>query len=85
VGSAALDLVDVAAGRFEAFWEQRLHAWDIAAGMLLVREAGGLVTDFSGRDLGIEHGEVLAGNSAIHGWLLRILRESRGSTPMIEG
>ncbi|MFI5209885.1 MAG: inositol monophosphatase family protein, partial [Gemmatimonadales bacterium] len=68
-GSAALDLVDVAAGRFEGFWEQQLSAWDIAAGTLLVREAGGLVTDYSGRDLGIEHGEVLAGNPAIHAWL----------------
>jgi len=68
-GSAALDLVDVAAGRFEGFWEQQLSAWDIAAGTLLVREAGGLVTDYSGRDLGIEHGEVLAGNPAMHAWL----------------
>jgi len=68
-GSAALDLVDVAAGRFEGFWEQHLSAWDIAAGTLLVREAGGLVTDYSGRDLGVEHGEVLAGNPAIHSWL----------------
>jgi myo-inositol-1(or 4)-monophosphatase len=68
-GSAALDLVDVAAGRFEGFWEQRLSAWDIAAGTLLVREAGGVVTDYEGRDLGIEHGEVVAGNRAIHAWL----------------
>ena len=47
-GSAALDLADVAAGRFDGFWEQHLSAWDIAAGMLLVREAGGVVTDFCG-------------------------------------
>jgi myo-inositol-1(or 4)-monophosphatase len=73
-GSAAIDLADVAAGRFDGFWEQRLSAWDIAAGMLLVREAGGRVTDASPRDLAIEHGEVVAGNPAIHRWLLMTLR-----------
>jgi myo-inositol-1(or 4)-monophosphatase len=72
-GAAALDLADVAAGRFEGFWELRLSAWDIAAGMLLIREAGGRVTDFSGRNLGIEHGGVVAGNPAIHDWLLKTL------------
>jgi len=72
-GSAAIDLADVAAGRFEGFWEQRLSAWDIAAGTLLVREAGGLVTDFAGRALGIEHAPVVAGNPAIHRWLLETL------------
>ncbi|MFZ5624781.1 MAG: inositol monophosphatase family protein, partial [Gemmatimonadota bacterium] len=69
-GSAALDLAHVAAGHFEGFWEQRLSAWDIAAGTLLVREAGGVVTDLAGRDLGVEHGPVVAGNPAIHAWLL---------------
>jgi myo-inositol-1(or 4)-monophosphatase len=72
-GAAAIDLADVAAGRFEGFWEQRLSAWDIAAGMLLIREAGGAVTDFSGRDIGIEHSSVIAGNPVIHDWLLRTL------------
>jgi myo-inositol-1(or 4)-monophosphatase len=72
-GSAALDLADVAAGRFEGFWEQYLSAWDIAAGILLVREAGGRVTDLSGRDLGVEHSELVAGNPAIHAWLLEVL------------
>lgn len=71
-GSAALDLVDVAAGRFEGFWEQRLSAWDIAAGALLIREAGGLVTDLKGRHVGIEHTSVVAGNPVIHAWLLEI-------------
>jgi myo-inositol-1(or 4)-monophosphatase len=82
-GSAAIDLADVAAGRFEGFWEQRLSAWDIAAGILLVREAGGLITDLSGRDLGVEHAEVVAGNPAIHAWLLQVLHgptPSRGSS-----
>jgi myo-inositol-1(or 4)-monophosphatase len=72
-GSAALDLVDVAAGRFDGFWEQRLSAWDVAAGVLLVREAGGKVTDFAGRAIGAEHGPVIAGNPAIHEWLLRVV------------
>jgi myo-inositol-1(or 4)-monophosphatase len=82
-GSAAIDLSDVAAGRFDGFWEQHLSAWDIAAGTLLVREAGGLVTDYRGRDLGIEHSGVVAGNPTIHAWLLGIVQESyepRGST-----
>lgn len=74
-GAAALDLVDVAAGRFDGFWEQRLAAWDIAAGSLLVREAGGVVTDFAGREVGIEHTPVIAGNPQIHRWLLRTLSD----------
>jgi myo-inositol-1(or 4)-monophosphatase len=72
-GSAALDLADVAAGRFEGFWEQRLSAWDIAAGTLLIREAGGRVTDPEGRDVAIEHTAVVAGNPPIHAWLLETL------------
>jgi myo-inositol-1(or 4)-monophosphatase len=71
-GSAALDLADVAAGRFDGFWEQHLSAWDMAAGSLLIREAGGVVTDFSGRDIGIEHAGIVAGNPAIHRWLMDI-------------
>lgn len=72
-GAAALDLADVAAGRFDGFWEQHLSAWDLAAGCLLIREAGGVVTDFGGRDLGIEHSGVVAGNPGMHQWLLAIL------------
>jgi myo-inositol-1(or 4)-monophosphatase len=79
-GSAALDLADVAAGRFDGFWEQRLSPWDVAAGTLLVREAGGRVTDYSGRDVGVEHTAVVAGNPAIHAWLLEVL-SSRGGSP----
>ena len=73
-GAAALDLADVAAGRFDGFWELQLSAWDIAAGSLLIREAGGKVTDFTGRDTGIEHTGVVAGNPAIHAWLLATLK-----------
>lgn len=72
-GAAALDLADVAAGRFDGFWEQRLSAWDIAAGSLLIREAGGVITDFHGRDIGVEHTEVVAGNPGMHAWLLEAL------------
>jgi myo-inositol-1(or 4)-monophosphatase len=60
----------VALGRLDGFWELVLAPWDIAAGMLLVREAGGIVTDLSGRDIGVEHTAVVAGNPAIHRWLL---------------
>ncbi len=73
-GAAALDLADVAAGRFDGFWEQRLSAWDIAAGSLLIREAGGVITDYNGRDIGVEHTEVVAGNPKIHAWLRAALR-----------
>ncbi len=74
-GAAALDLADVACGRFEAFWELSLAPWDMAAGMLLIREAGGRVTDLAGRDAEIAHGPVVAGNPAMHAWLLETLNE----------
>jgi len=73
-GSAALDLVDVAAGRFDAFWEPSLAPWDVAAGVVLVREAGGVVTTLHGEEDVLRHGSVVAGNPAMHGWLLDTLR-----------
>src|SRR6185312_7990579 len=84
-GSAALDLVDVAAGRFDAFWELQLSAWDIAAGTLLIREAGGLVTDLTGHELGIEHSGVVAGNPVMHEWLLKLLGSDDVSPRTHEG
>ncbi len=72
-GSAALDLADVACGRFEAFWELKLAPWDIAAGVLLIREAGGIVTDLSGAPCPIDHTSVVAGSPAMHAWLLERL------------
>jgi myo-inositol-1(or 4)-monophosphatase len=84
-GSAALDLADVAAGRFDGFWEQQLSAWDIAAGTLLIREAGGRVTDYDGRDIGVEHSAVVAGNPAIHAWLLDVVRSVKVSEPRHRG
>jgi myo-inositol-1(or 4)-monophosphatase len=72
-GSAALDLADVACGRFDAFWELRLAPWDVAAGILLVREAGGIATDLAGRNARVTDGPLVAGNPAMHRWLLDIV------------
>ena len=74
-GSAALDLCHVASGYFDGFWELDLNPWDIAAGVLLIREAGGLVTGFNGNPLDpFRHGPVVAGNPAIHAELLNIVQ-----------
>ncbi len=75
-GSAALDLAWVAAGRYEGFWERDLQPWDTAAGCLLVREAGGFVTDFRGRSQPICDSEVLAGNDAMHSRLHKIITQT---------
>ena len=75
-GSAALDLCSVAAGRFDGFWELKLHPWDIAAGSLIVREAGGMVSDFSGTGFSLYDQEILASNGKIHGAVLEILRNT---------
>ncbi len=72
-GSAALDLCYVAAGRFDGFWELRLHAWDVAAGLLIVEEAGGRASDLRGGPAPASGEEVLATNGRIHQQLLEIL------------
>lgn len=72
-GAAALDLAYVAAGRFDAYWERGLHAWDIAAGVLIVRRAGGVATNRSGRDLFLDASEVLAAPPTVHQELVTIL------------
>jgi myo-inositol-1(or 4)-monophosphatase len=72
-GSAALDLCDVACGRYDAFWEYRLAPWDVAAGLLLVREAGGIVTDLDGTPATVTQGPIVAGNPKMHAWLLEQL------------
>jgi myo-inositol-1(or 4)-monophosphatase len=74
-GSAALDLAYVAAGRMEAFWEFNLNPWDTAAGFLLVEEAGGRITDFSGDPYKLDSREVLASNGLIQDELLHLFRE----------
>jgi myo-inositol-1(or 4)-monophosphatase len=76
LGSAALDLCYVAAGRFDGFWEVALQPWDMAAGTLLVREAGGLVTDFAGAPASIRGKQVLASNGIIHEAMLRVVQAS---------
>lgn len=73
-GSAALDLAYVAAGRYDGFWEAGLSPWDIAAGILLVREAGGFVSEFNGRSNMLETGDVVAANDKLHRNLLKALK-----------
>lgn len=75
LGSAALDLSYVAAGRFDGFWEVNLNPWDMAAGMLFVREAGGRVSDFAGEESTIYKKQVLASNGRIHEAMLAVLRK----------
>ena len=72
-GSAALDLADVAAGRFDAFWELTLAPWDVAAGVMLIREAGGVVTTLEGSEEVLGHGSIVAGNQEMHRWLMGVL------------
>jgi len=76
-GSAALDLCYVAAGRFDGFWEMKLGPWDLAAGSLMVQEAGGKVSDFQGRPLGLDGSFVLASNGPIHGEMIKVLKKGR--------
>ena len=82
-GSAALDLSNVACGRFDAFWELVLAPWDVAAGILMVREAGGVVTDLDGNQAQLNTGSFVAGNPPMHTWLLQTIRRanmSKGKT-----
>lgn len=73
-GAASLDLAWLAAGRFDGFWEHQLNSWDIAAGLILVREAGGFVSDFAARDKALESGDIVAANGALHIPLLKLLK-----------
>lgn len=79
-GSAALDLCYVAAGRFDGFWEIRLNPWDMAAGSVIVREAGGQLTNFGGKDLSIYEHELVASNGRIHKAMLTVLNEASPET-----
>jgi myo-inositol-1(or 4)-monophosphatase len=80
-GAAALDLAWVAAGRIDAYWERNLSPWDMAAGIALVREAGGFTTDLDGRDDMLKTGGILAGNEDIHRELLQVLKQARRLVP----
>lgn len=73
-GSAALDLCYVAMGRFDGFWELKLSPWDVAAGSLIVREAGGIVSDFKGGAFDIYSKEILASNGKIHDGMVEVLK-----------
>jgi myo-inositol-1(or 4)-monophosphatase len=75
-GSAALNLAYVACGRYDGFWEMSLSSWDVAAGSLIVSEAGGVVTDFQGRNRYIESGDIIASNPRLHPALFAIVREA---------
>ena len=74
LGSAAIDLCYVAAGRFDGFWEERLHPWDIAAGALLVTEAGGTVSGLAGEPFVSRNGSIIASNGRIHEAMLETIR-----------
>jgi len=75
-GSAALDLAWVAAGRYDAFWEHGLKAWDVAAGILMVREAQGVVTDLAGGDGMLQSGDILVANEHLHSQMLKLLKSA---------
>jgi myo-inositol-1(or 4)-monophosphatase len=75
-GAATLDLAWVAAGRFDGFWEHDLSPWDMAAGILLVREAGGFVSDLDGGEAILTKGNIAAGNDTMHRELLRLMKEA---------
>lgn len=78
-GSAALDLAYVAAGRFDAFWEMNLNQWDIAAGILLITEAGGLVSDFNGGADYLDSGHIVAGGPKVFKPVLQIVQKNLGN------
>ena len=81
-GAAALDLAYVAAGRYDGFWEFGLFPWDLAAGLLLVREAGGFVSDLAGGQTMMQSGDVLAANDRLHLPLAALIRQAlRGGRP----
>jgi len=75
-GCASLDLAYVAAGRYEGFWEFGLSPWDVAAGIVIVREAGGFVTDLQGRPNALVADSIVAGNGHLHDTLRRTLHEA---------
>lgn len=79
-GAAALDLAYVAAGRLDGFWELKLKPWDVAAGVLLVREAGGMVTDFSAAPYDVFTDKIVASNGRIHSEMIALLAAHNGGT-----
>jgi myo-inositol-1(or 4)-monophosphatase len=78
MGAASLDMAFVAAGRFDGFWEHGLQPWDMAAGILLVKEAGGVITDMNGGEQMMTNGQVLCANENLHPQLLKLLKSVKG-------
>ncbi|MCX7966402.1 MAG: inositol monophosphatase [Syntrophorhabdaceae bacterium] len=78
-GSAALNLCYLAAGRFDGFWELKLNPWDMAAGLIIVEEAGGMITDFKGNKFSIYKDEIVASNGLIHKDMLNILQRNKSN------
>ena len=76
LGAAALDLAWTAAGRFDGFWERNLRPWDLAAGIVILREAGGFVSDAEGKETVLAQGSIVAGNEAIQRKLLKLLKSA---------
>jgi myo-inositol-1(or 4)-monophosphatase len=81
LGSAALDLAYVAAGRYDGFWETNLMPWDIAGGLLMVKEAGGFVSDLSGGQTMMASGEVLAASDHLHLPLAALIKDAMRTAP----
>ena len=74
MGSAALDMAYVASGRCDRFWQRNLNYWDVAAGIIIVKEAGGFVTDFNGEGKYIENKTILVANSKINEQMIEVLK-----------
>ena len=72
-GAAAIDLAYVACGRFEGFWEEGLKSWDVAAGVLMIEEAGGRVSNYDGTPFSVYHPPILASNGLVHEQMMRVL------------
>ncbi len=81
IGSAALDLCWIACGRLDGYWEPMLHSWDVSAGSVIVREAGGMVSDYKGNPLNPECPEIIAGNEKIYKQLLKLIQENTDYYP----
>ena len=73
-GAASLDMAFVAAGRLDGYWERNLQPWDMAAGQIMIREAGGTVSGFEGNDDPLKTGHLICGNEFVHGELVKILK-----------
>jgi len=84
-GSAALNLCYLACGRFDGFWEGHLSPWDMAAGVLIVREAGGIVTSYDGGRFALDARQILASNGRVHDEMIAILAAARAGTPAERG